>query len=54
MDGRWPQNLVGNHEAIIIDTETYSFEDKNPMNNLGLRTIQFRALNDKGKGHYVI
>jgi hypothetical protein len=32
--------------GVYLDTETYSFEGKNPMSSLGLRTIQYSIIEE--------
>lgn len=44
--------FLRDNEEFYLDTEIYSFEGKNPMNNLGLRTLQLG--NSEGKLLYLI
>lgn len=46
----WEQ-FVKDNDELYLDTETYSIGDKNPMNNLGLRTIQLG--NNTEERHYL-
>jgi len=46
----WEKFLLNNRD-IYLDTETFSIGDKNPMNDMGLRTIQLG--NKEGELHYI-